>query len=40
VFFAECPRYGTRQRFFLILKYILASTLDLALGKDVFTECH
>jgi hypothetical protein len=34
--FAECPRSGTRQRFFLILKYTLPSATDLALDKVLF----
>jgi hypothetical protein len=35
-FFAECPRSGTRQRNFFILKYALPSACDLALGKAFF----
>jgi hypothetical protein len=38
--FAECPRSGTRQRFFFNLKYSLPSALDLTLDKDVFAECR
>jgi hypothetical protein len=38
-FFAECPRSGTRQRNFFILKYALPSACDLALGKAFFAEC-
>jgi hypothetical protein len=38
--FAECPRSGTRQSFFLILKYALPSALDAALGKGGFAECQ
>jgi hypothetical protein len=32
-FFAECPRSGTRQRFFLFLKYALSSARSATLGK-------
>jgi hypothetical protein len=38
-FFAECPWSGTRQRFFLILKYALPSARSGALGKDDCVEC-
>jgi hypothetical protein len=38
-FFAECPWSGTRQRFFLILKYALPSARSGAFGKDDFAEC-
>jgi hypothetical protein len=41
MFFAECPRCGTRQRFFLFLKYGLPSARSAALGKGAFfAECH
>jgi hypothetical protein len=41
MFFAECPRCGTRQRFFLFLKKDLPSARSAALGKDAFfAECH
>jgi hypothetical protein len=32
-------RAGTRQRFFLILKYTLPNAPDPALGKSFFAEC-
>jgi hypothetical protein len=37
--FAECPWSGTRQRFFLILKYALPSARSGSLDKDAFAEC-
>jgi hypothetical protein len=37
IFFAECPRCDTRQRFF---NYSLPSVYRLALGKACFAECH
>jgi hypothetical protein len=38
--FAECPRSGTRQRFFLFLKYALSSARSATLGKGFFAECR
>jgi hypothetical protein len=40
LFFAECPRSGTWQRFFLILKYALPSARSRTLNKDGFAECQ
>jgi hypothetical protein len=37
--FVECSWSGTRQRFFLILKYALPSARSGALDKVVFAEC-
>jgi hypothetical protein len=39
-FFTECPRSGTPQSFFKILKYSLSSARSWALGKDFFAECQ
>jgi hypothetical protein len=38
--FAECPWSGTRQIFFLFLKYALPSARSGTLGKGAFAECH